>query len=85
MNIRYLKRIFSAYLLCGSSNLSFWHTPLKTNNIDKSSTIGRYYMNFKDKTRYAGPFDKDGIPMLDYKGSLGCQYNPNAVARYALG
>lgn len=42
-------------------------------------------MNFVDKTKFLGPFDNDGVPMLDYKGNIGIQYNPNAVAQYALG
>jgi hypothetical protein len=81
----YLNRIFSAYLLSTNSNLSFWHTVLKPNSVEDYSAIGKYYMNFEDKTRYNGSFDADGIPVLDYKGSLGLQYNPNAVAQYALG
>ncbi|MCK4753242.1 MAG: hypothetical protein KAS75_07335 [Planctomycetes bacterium] len=81
----YLKRIFSAYLFSKSSNLSFWHTPLEINDIEDSSKLGKYYMNFAEKTKFSGPFDTDGIPMLDYKGNVGIQYNPNAVAQYALG
>jgi len=83
--LSYLKRIFSAYLLSTNSNLSFWHTSLKTNSIGDYGSIGRYYMNFEEKTRYGGPFDPEGIPVLDYKGSVGLQYNPNAIAQYALG
>jgi len=83
--LSYLKRIFSAYLLSKNSNLSFWHTNLKTNKVGNYKTIGRYYMNFEEKTRYGGPFDSDGIPMLDYKGAVALQYNPNAIAQYALG
>jgi hypothetical protein len=85
MNINYYKRILMAYLLSPGSNLSFWHTALKTNSVADYGAIGRYYMNFADKTKYAGPFDADGIPVLDYKGPLGLQYNPNAIAQYALG
>jgi hypothetical protein len=85
MNIDYYKRIFNAYLFYTNSNVSFWHTGLKTNSIENSGRIGRYYMNFEEKTRYDGPFDEDDIPMLDYKGKLGLQYNPNAIAQYAMG
>jgi len=42
-------------------------------------------MTFASKANYAGPFDANGIPMLDYRGKLGCQYNPIAVAQYGLG
>jgi len=41
-------------------------------------------MTFADKARYAGPFDDRGVPRLDYRGSIGCQYNPIAVAQYGL-
>jgi len=42
-------------------------------------------MTFYDKTLYPGPFDDKGIPMLDYKGVIGRQYNPIAIAQYGLG
>lgn len=85
MRINYYKRIFSAYIFSRNSNLSFWHTPLEINHIKDYGKLGRYYMNFAEKTKFPGPFDTDGIPMLDYKGNVGVQYNPNAVAQYALG
>jgi len=84
--IKYLKRIIKAYLLGKkNSNLSFWHTSLKINNIKDYTKLGRYYMNFVEKTKFQGPFDAGDVPMLDYKGDIGIQYNPNAVAQYALG
>ena len=83
--LSYLNRIISAYLLSTNSNLSFWHTDLAVNDIKDVSRLGRYYMNFTEKTTFQGPFDADGIPMLDYKGKVGIQYNPNAVAQYGLG
>ena len=83
--LSYLRRILSAYVFSRRSNLSFWHTALELNDTDDYASLGRYYMRFVDKTRFAGPFDADGVPMLDYKGAVGIQYNPNAVAQYALG
>lgn len=32
-----------------------------------------------------GLFDKQGIPMVKYGGSLGRQYNPTTISLYALG
>ena len=29
--------------------------------------------------------DKDGIPLLDYQGDIGVQYNPIAIAQWSLG
>jgi len=83
--LRYIKRIFSAYVFNKNSNVSFWNTPLETNSINDYGQLGKYYMNFVEKTKFRGPFDSDGVPMLDYKGNVGVQYNPNAVAQYALG
>jgi hypothetical protein len=42
-------------------------------------------MAFTAKADYAGPKDAQGVPMLDYHGAIGPQYNPIAIAQYALG
>ncbi len=42
-------------------------------------------MPFLYKAEFQGPFDNLGIPLLDYKGDIGKQYNPIAIAQYALG
>lgn len=47
--------------------------------------LGEYYMPFLYKANYPGPFDEQGIPLLNYHGTIGLQYNPIAVAQYALG
>jgi hypothetical protein len=41
-------------------------------------------MRFAGKARYAGPIDPGGIPLLDYRGDIGRQYNPIAIAQYGL-
>jgi hypothetical protein len=41
-------------------------------------------MTFQGKAAYAGPFDGDGVPMLDYQGDIGRQHNPIAIAQYGL-
>jgi heparosan-N-sulfate-glucuronate 5-epimerase len=46
--------------------------------------IGPYYMLFREKADYTGPYDNDGIPLLDYRGSIGRQYNPIAIAQWGL-
>ncbi|MEW6348555.1 MAG: D-glucuronyl C5-epimerase family protein [Thermodesulfobacteriota bacterium] len=86
--LRYWRRILDAYLLHkGSSNLSFWHTDLAWNTLtdEDRQSVRRYPMNFSAKTAYRGPRDAQGVIMLDYKGSLGLKYNPNAIAQLALG
>ena len=42
-------------------------------------------MRFAYKADYKGAFDTRGVPMLDYHGDVGLQYNPIAIAQYALG
>jgi len=42
-------------------------------------------MDFPKKADYGGPCDADGIPLLNYHGSVGLQYNPIAIAQFGLG
>jgi hypothetical protein len=42
-------------------------------------------MLFAGKADYRGQYDSAGIPLLDYRGTLGLQYNPIAIAQYGLG
>lgn len=55
------------------------------NSSVRESDVFPYFMNFFEKADYAGPFDEEGIPLLDYRGELGRQYNPIAIAQYGLG
>jgi len=83
--INYWRRIFAVYLGIGPSHLTFWHGLPQINKKASFDKLGQYYMLFKYKADYIGPFDKDGIPLLDYKGVIGKQYNPIAIAQYGLG
>jgi heparosan-N-sulfate-glucuronate 5-epimerase len=84
-SLSYYRRIFSAYLLGGKSHLTFWHeTPAENPNVTPDK-LGEYYMLFAEKADYAGAHDSYGIPMLDYHGHIGLQYNPIAIAQYGLG
>ena len=83
--LAYYKRIFSAYLTGTQSQLTFWHeTPTVNENL-RIDRLGEYYMTFFQKADYAGAYDSEGIPMLDYRGDVGLQYNPIAIAQYSLG
>ena len=84
-SLNYYRRIASAYLLGGQSHLSFWHETPEENRNAQTSELGEYYMLFREKADYAGPFDAAQIPMLDYHGTIGRQYNPIAIAQYGLG
>ncbi len=78
----YYRRVLAAYLGRGASQLSFWHGRPEAEDV--GSDPARYFMRFAGKADYAGPFNGQGIPLLDYRGSLGRQYNPVAVAQYGL-
>jgi hypothetical protein len=83
--LRYYRRIFSAYLLGGTSHLTFWHETPAENPHAMPDQLGPYYMLFSEKADYQGAYDVSGIPQLDYHGHIGLQYNPIAIAQYGLG
>jgi heparosan-N-sulfate-glucuronate 5-epimerase len=84
-SLNYYRRIASAYLLGGQSHLTFWHEPPEENLNASARELGEYYMLFAEKANYAGTRDSTGIPQLDYRGKIGRQYNPIAIAQYGLG
>ena len=87
---QYYRRILPAYLGSGRSQLTFWHdTPeissrANINVQEDNQPLGPYYMSFREKSDYAGAYDAAGIPMLDYRGAIGSQYNPIAIAQWGL-
>jgi len=83
--ISYYRRVARAYLLPGPSQLTFWHETPQINPHLQVNSLGPYYMLFSQKADYAGPHDASGIPMLDYHGDIGLQYNPIAIAQWGLG
>ena len=83
--LSYYRRIFSAYLFGGKSHLTFWHETPAANPHATAGELGEYYMLFAEKADYAGAYDPDGVPLLDYHGRIGVQHNPIAIAQYGLG
>jgi hypothetical protein len=83
--LQYYRRIFTAYLIPGTSQLSFWHDLPQLNPNAAANRLGEYYMLFTEKADYTGHHDAAGIPMLDYHGQIGLQYNPVAIAQWGLG
>ncbi len=87
---KYYRRIVPAYLSSGRSQLTFWHeTPEISARANAQAQagcrqLGPYYMSFREKADYAGAYDAAGIPMLDYRGAIGLQYNPIAIAQWGL-
>jgi len=83
--LKYWQRIFNAYVLKRTSQLSFWHgEPIINEKID-SISVGQYYMLFHHKAEYDDLLDRQGIPVLNYHGDIGNQYNPIAIAQWGLG
>ena len=80
----YYQRIFHAYLGPGRSQLTFWHEVPEINPRATGDRLGEYYMLFRQKADYAGHYDATGIPMLDYRGVIGLQYNPIAIAQPSI-
>ncbi|HXM23195.1 MAG TPA: D-glucuronyl C5-epimerase family protein [Terriglobales bacterium] len=83
--LQYYRRVFSAYLVPGNSHLTFWHETPQANPGASVHQLGEYYMLFANKADYPGHHDSSGIPMLDYHGKIGLQYNPIAIAQWGLG
>jgi hypothetical protein len=81
----YYRRIVSAYLIGGQSHLTFWHEVPEENLNASAGELGEYYMVFAEKANYNGVYDSAGILQLDYRGKIGRQYNPIAIAQYGLG
>lgn len=84
-SLNYYRRVLSVYFTKQKSQLSFWHNLPEINDNFDPHKIGEYYMPFFEKAHYSGPFDDYGIPLLDYHGKIGKQYNPIAISQYALG
>ena len=83
--LNYYRRVSSAYLLPGKSQLTFWHDQAQVNPGAAVGQLGEYYMPFLEKADYVGPYDGDGIPLLNYHGNIGLQYNPIAISQWGLG
>jgi hypothetical protein len=81
--IQHLKRALQVYGRPASGPLSFWYEEPEVNETSRQDSR-QYFMRFRGKASYAGPFDADGIPLLDYRGRIGRQYNPIAIAQYGL-
>jgi len=81
----YHRRIARAYIFRSESQLDFWHDGAEFNPHSPIHTLGEYYMTFGRKAKYGGSHDVDGIPLLNYGGKIGLQYNPIAIAQWGLG
>lgn len=83
--LRYWKRVVSAYFGPRKSHLTFWHGTPEVNEQAVPGSLEQYWQGFAVKADYPGHYDARRIPMLDYHGHVGLQYNPIAIAQYGLG
>ena len=51
---------------------------------NSSKKLERYYVDHREELKYQGPFDRKGIPLVDYGKEIGHQYNPVTVSKYAI-
>jgi hypothetical protein len=71
------------YARRSSVPLSFWQEQPQLN--ERAFHDGRqYFVRFQRQALYRGPFDPNGVPLLDYRDNRGLQYNPHAIAQYGL-
>jgi len=82
--LAYYRRVLAAYVTGRNSQLTFWHGIPQVNGRSPTDELGEYYMLFSYKADYPGPFARGGVPLLDYHGKVGKQYNPIAIAQYGL-
>lgn len=50
----------------------------------KPNKLGRYYLDFSNKSEYVGQFDERGIPLYRH-GNSAMFYHPIVICQYALG
>ncbi len=85
MDLDYYKRFLDAYVFKKTSHLDFWHGTPELNSKASKNEISQYYMPFRKKATYKSFLDENGVPLLNYGGNIGKQYNPIAIAQYGLG
>jgi hypothetical protein len=83
--LNYYRRVIAAYVLRRPSHLDFWHETPELNEQARPGELGEYWMTFRAKADYSGPYDAAGIPLLNYRGTIGLQHNPIAIAQWGLG
>ena len=81
---QYYRRVFRAYLVPGKSQLTFWHEPPRGEWNANGGGTGRVLHAVFREGGLPLALRCMGIPMLDYHGEIGLQYNPIAIAQWGL-
>jgi hypothetical protein len=80
-------RLWRTHVLQQGGVKKFWTTTGRLNEArlkDPNDLLKGYFLDFSLDAHYPGPFDSRGVPMIDYGGTVGVQYNPWAVGHFAL-
>jgi hypothetical protein len=80
-------RLIRSYLLKQHGVKRVWSFPGTLNMARLSSPkdpLQGYFLDFSPDADYSGPFDAEGIPLVDYGGLIGIRQNPWAIGHYAL-
>ena len=72
----------SVFFKPDSSN--YWNTITPCCIDKKPNKLGRYYLDFCNKSKYVGQFDEQGIPLYRL-GNSSVFYHPIVICQYALG
>jgi hypothetical protein len=83
MDFNYYKRVVDSYILRKNSHLNFWHCGPEVNDEFNENEIGQYYMPFISKARCNKYLDDKGVPLLNYQGFIGLQYNTIAILQWS--
>lgn len=79
-------RKFAILLITSAIALSVTYSCFYHNRLNAKSLLGNYYIDFTDVAlNWHGSFDQEGIPLRNYGGKIGTQYQPVGIAHYALG
>lgn len=81
------RRLVRFYLLRRHGVKQVWNFPGMLNLARLSNPknlLQGYFINFSRDADYPGPFDSQGIPLVEYGGLIGTRQNPWAVGHYAL-
>jgi heparosan-N-sulfate-glucuronate 5-epimerase len=83
---RELLRLAQVHLLKTGSGTRPWSEPGAVNQprLEGGGVEAGYFLDFSADSTYAGPFDADGVPLIDYGTGIGVHYNPWYVGHHAL-
>lgn len=80
-------RLWRAYVLKQGGIRKLWTTPGQINEArckNLADLMMGYFLDYSSDAFYNSPVDPKGVPLIDYGGAVGIQYNPWAVGHFAL-